>query len=119
MGLDMYAYVAPRENTNWDDSSRQELAYWRKHPHLHRWMERLAEQKGLEYDTFNGVELELTWADIEQLQQAVSQGQLPPAQGFFWGNDADDYYRDADLEFVQKARAELFMGLKVFYNSSW
>ena len=24
-----------------------------------------------------------------------------------------------DLEFIKNARTELFMGLKVFYNSSW
>ena len=59
MGLDMYAYVAAREGTEWNDSGRQDLAYWRKHPHLHRWMEQLAEQKCLDYDTFNVVELEM------------------------------------------------------------
>jgi hypothetical protein len=119
MGLDMYAYVAAREGTEWDDATRQDLAYWRKHPHLHRWMEQLAERKGLEYGSFNGVELELEWCDIEQLEEAVSQGQLPPAQGFFWGNDADEYYRDHDLEFIKQARAELFLKRRVFYNSSW
>jgi hypothetical protein len=39
--------------------------------------------------------------------------------GFFFGNPADDIYREADLEFVRNARAELFLGLRVFYNSSW
>jgi hypothetical protein len=115
----MYAYVAAREGTEWNDPSRQELAYWRKHPHLHRWMEHLANQKGLEYGFFNGVELELEWRDIEQLEEAVSQGRLPPAQGFFWGPNADDHYRKQDLEFVRQARAELFLKRRVFYNSSW
>jgi hypothetical protein len=39
--------------------------------------------------------------------------------GFFFGNASDDYYREQDLEFVRQARAELFLGLRVFYNSSW
>jgi hypothetical protein len=29
------------------------------------------------------------------------------------------YYHDKDLEFIKNARADLFLGLKVFYNSSW
>lgn len=116
MGLDMNAYVASKPDQ--EDSSR-ELAYWRKHPNLHGWMERLAESKNLEYGTFNGVELELTWADIDALEQAVTHGQLPPTGGFFFGNDADELYREKDLEFIKNARAELFLGLRVFYNSSW
>ena len=116
MGLDMYAYVADKAGREVDS---RELAYWRKHPNLHGWMERLAESKNLEYGTFNGVELELTWADIDALEQAVTHGQLPSTGGFFFGSDADELYREKDLEFIKNARAELFLGLRVFYNSSW
>jgi hypothetical protein len=28
-------------------------------------------------------------------------------------------YYEKDLEFIKAARAELFLGLRVFYNSSW
>ena len=52
MGLDMYAYVADKAGREVDS---RELAYWRKHPNLHGWMERLAESKNLEYGSFNGV----------------------------------------------------------------
>ena len=71
MGLDMYAYVANKPDAEAVDSNytTQELAYWRKHPNLHGWMERLAKSKGLDYDTFNGVELELTFDDIIQLEK--------------------------------------------------
>jgi hypothetical protein len=44
---------------------------------------------------------------------------LPHTRGFFFGDNSDDYYRDQDLEFIKNARAELFCGLRVFYNSSW
>ena len=135
----MYAYVAARagqqdeyneQEGDWDLETREwvtkglvpkprELAYWRKHPNLHGWMEQLAESKNLEYDSFNGVELELTWADIDALEQAVTHRQLPSTGGFFFGNNADDAYYESDLNFVKAARAELFLGLKVFYNSSW
>jgi len=121
MGLDMYAYTAAKEQadreTGW--TSQREIAYWRKHPNLHGWMEQLAKSKKVKYNTFNGVELEITWEDLDELERAVTHDQLPGTQGFFFGDGADDYYKPQDLEFIKKARAELFLGLKVFYNSSW
>jgi hypothetical protein len=137
MGLDMYAYVATRagqqeeyyEGAEFNETTREfenntvtkprEIAYWRKHPNLHGWMEKLAEQKNLEYDTFNGIELELTAEDLDQLEHTIKKRQLPSTAGFFFGNDSDQHYYDHDLEFIKNARAELFLGLKVFYNSSW
>ena len=119
MGLDMYAYIASKADTDYDDTSRQEIAYWRKHPNLHGWMEQLAERKNLEYSSFNGVELELTWEDIDELEQAIRHGQLPFTEGFFFGEPADNVYYEEDLKFCVDAKAELFLGFKVFYNSSW
>ena len=118
MGLDMYAYTASKDKAD-QTISQREIAYWRKHPNLHGWMERLAKEKGYSYKSFNGVELELTWEDLDTLERAVMHSQLPSTQGFFFGDGADDYYKEQDLEFIRKARAELFLGLKVFYNSSW
>jgi hypothetical protein len=97
----------------------REIAYWRKHPNLHGWMERLAEQKKLSYDSFNGIEMELTAEDLDELERAVTHRQLPTTSGFFFGNNSDQHYYDQDLAFIKAARTEMFMGLKVFYNSSW
>ena len=148
MGLDQYAYVATQagQKTEWWDGAEldpdtrdyrnskvdkpRELAYWRKHPNLQGWMEHLWHKKrnaegnpvvedADDMGTFNGVELELTWQDIDDLEKTVKKRKLPSTQGFFFGNDADQYYYDQDLEFIKNARAELFLGLKVFYNSSW
>lgn len=137
MGLDMYAYVAAKagqqgefyETAVFDKATGdytsptvnkpREIAYWRKHPNLHGWMEKLAERKNLNYGSFNGVELELTHEDLDELERAVTHGQLPGTRGFFFGENSDSHYREQDLEFVKNARAELFFGLKVFYNSSW
>ena len=143
MGLDMYAYVAARagqqnefyESAVMDQETKEyvsstvtkprELAYWRKHPNLHGWMEQLWIRKGGSNEgsswgtNFNGIELELTHADLDELERAITHGQLPATRGFFFGDGADEYYREQDLEFVKNARAELFFGLKVFYNSSW
>ena len=131
MGLDMYAYAAEKagkmdehyEHYDWESGSSpvskpREIAYWRKHPNLHGWMHRLWESKGNSGD-FNGDELELTWEDLEQLEQDVQNKNLPGTRGFFFGDEADDHYRENDLKFIREAKAELFCGLKVFYNSSW
>ena len=136
MGLDMYAYAAATEkqydefwaNGEYDPDTKdyvntavskpKELAYWRKHPNLHGWFHREWESQGNTGD-FNGDQLEIDWDMLERLESAVVNGELPATSGFFFGNGADDHYRKQDLEFVKNARAELFLGLRVFYNSSW
>jgi hypothetical protein len=121
MGLDMYAYTNSEVDETFAEGN--EIAYWRKHPNLHGWMEQLWRKKGNHFPSddpmFNGIELELTWADLDQLEQDIQAGQLPSTSGFFFGTPADDYYREQDLEFIRRARAEIFVGLRVFYNSSW
>lgn len=130
MGLDQYAYAAAKAG-NWDKS--KEIAYWRKHPNLQGWMERLwLSKSGIPLnesdqfiedcrpDTdFNGIELELTLEDLEALERDVRDGRLPVTQGFFFGNNSDDHYRQQDIDFIYQARADILCGLKVFYNSSW
>ena len=150
MGLDMYAYTAGRSGqySDWwadaelDEHKKQfvnpkitkpvEIAYWRKHPNLHGWMEQVwrdrqyqnqptdaTEAVDPESDTFNNVELELTREDIDRLEQCILENRLPVTRGFFFGDDSGVYYREQDLEFIKQARANLFLGLRVFYNSSW
>lgn len=132
----MYAYVGRPgqrdefyETADWDKQTNElvgpvsrprEIMYWRKHPSLHGWMFNLWQKKNPEsISTFNGIELELTWEDIDDLEQAVRHGQLPFTEGFFFGKPADNAYYEEDLKFCVDAKAELFLGLKVFYNSSW
>ena len=122
MGLDQYAYVAAKAEAWQDGSTPRELAYWRKHPNLHGWMENLWRSRNTDPmldPAFNGIEVELTWADIDQLEDDIKNKRLPATSGFFFGTDSDDHYQQDDLAFVRKARAELFIGLRVFYNSSW
>jgi hypothetical protein len=136
MGLDMYAYAAANEkqysefwaNGEYDPEIKdyvntavtkpKELAYWRKHPNLHGWFRREWESQGNTGD-FNGDQLEIDWAMLERLESAIVNRDFPRTSGFFFGDGADDYYRAQDLEFIRQARAELFLGLRVFYNSSW
>ena len=140
MGLDMYAYVAAKEgqqrefyeSAEFDNDAKdfvnktveqpREIAYWRKHPNLHGWMEQLWNSRNggnCDIANFNGIELEITWEDLEVLELDIMSGTLPNTTGFFFGNDADEHYKEQDLKFVRDAKAELFCGLKVFYNSSW
>ena len=145
MGLDMYAYVGRagqqnefyeqdikfnQETGDWDVpeggvQKPQEIAYWRKHPNLHGWMEQLWEKKGYpggnKDDNFNGIELELSWEDLDQLEKDIKGGTVKKlgTTGFFFGDPSDEYYKEHDLKFCIDAKAELFLGRQVFYNSSW
>lgn len=151
MGLDQYAYAALRADQRSDFNRTGEftdddfvnktvpkpinIAYWRKHPNLQGWMERLWWRKTgvpLSEDDqflqnkyppgdFNGIELELTWEDLDQLEQDILSNRVSKldTKGFFFGTPSDSYYRDQDLQFIKDAKAQLFLGLKVFYNSSW
>jgi hypothetical protein len=138
MGLDQYAYCAMKSGESdeyWGGaeldettgefihptvSKPREIAYWRKHPNLHGWMYRLWVEKG-NTGAFNGDELELTWEDLDRLKSDIENGTMAQLNttGFFFGNPSDSHYREQDLEFVYKAKAEIFCGFKVFYNSSW
>lgn len=141
MGLDQYAYKANRAgqraefyedgefvNGEWKNPSAEkpeDLAYWRKHPNLQGWMEQLWLRKGGSNSgsqwgsNFNGVELELTWEDLDELEQDVLNGDLPSTQGFFFGSNSDNEYKEDDLKFIGLARLALTEGYQVFYNSSW
>jgi hypothetical protein len=133
MGLDMYAYSRAKEK-----QEATELQYWRKHNALHGLMEELWRDKGAkvpqwlidEYPDeyiedsqidFNGVELQLTEADLDYIEARVTTNQLPETAGFFFGGDSrfDDDDKAADLEFIANAREALARGEEVFYNSSW
>jgi len=123
MGLDQYAYTIDK------DGEKRELAYWRKHPSLHGWMEDLWHSKGRPNETeetsgmglsnFNCVPVPLAAEDLDSLERAIKTDMLPETSGFFFGDDASDHYRAADLKFIQKARESLDAGLDVFYDSWW
>jgi hypothetical protein len=144
MGLDMYAYVGRKgqrdefyeQDLDFDSKTGEwivpeggvakpiQIAYWRKHPSLHGWMQQLWVQRGRpgqhpDYPEFNGVELELSWEDVDDLERAIRTGNLPFTEGFFFGKPSDQIYFEEDLRFCTEAKAEIFLGFKVFYNSSW
>ena len=123
MGLDQFALARNADN------EERELAVWRKHPNLQGYMEELWEQKGRPafdpnemggaFGDFNCVPLELDEEDIDNLERAIMEGGLPHTEGFFFGDDSDDYYTEQDLEFCANARKALADGETVVYNSWW
>ena len=134
MGLDQYAYARPPRKRNSDDDVQ--VAEWRKHNRLQGWMESLWQSKGCpnaneDYD-FNCVPLQLTSQDIDSLEEAILNFELPETDGFFFGSDSyfwtdendepfrdnDYWYKESDLTFVQEARKMLDKKWRVFY-SSW
>ena len=140
MGLDQYAYArrgtpeTERQEFEYLDdqgikqtqtevsviyTDQVELAYWRKHPNLQGWMEDLYRSKGGEDEQFNCVDVELTLEDLEQLEQDIKDEALPETQGFFFGSDSDNYYREGDLQFISDARRHIKQGYKIVYTSWW
>jgi hypothetical protein len=130
MGLDQYAGVRLDTKDEYGNWNTEELAYWRKHPNLQGFMEDLWETKGRPNankssdenpfgSEFNCVDLELTIEDIDALEISVKGEELPETGGFFFGDCADEHYKDEDLEFCANARKALADGQTVVYSSWW
>jgi hypothetical protein len=112
----------------WED--QYEITTWRKHPHLQGFMEQLWIDKGcpgldparagsMFGSDFNCVDLVLTLGDIDSLEEHVKGESLPETEGFFFGDDASEYYREDDLEFCNNARKAIADGYTVIYSSWW
>lgn len=155
MGLDMMAFAIPVKPSKEidifeyrdDDNNRyidgevhneelEELFYWRKHPNLHGWMERLYYKKGGTEDDglggFNsGQSVVLTSEDLDNLESDIKADNLPFTSGFFFGKsprpnsidlEEQEWYlkqQAEDLEFVEKARRAIEEGKTVYYTSWW
>jgi hypothetical protein len=97
----------------------EEIHYWRKHPNLQGWMEELYYEKGGESPEFNCVNVQLTWEDLEKLEQDIKEGSLPETCGFFFGNNSDEEYKEETLEFVENGLNSIKDGYDVYYSSWW
>lgn len=135
MGLDMYAMAVkfidgheePEVDANLNmegehvEDYDDEFCYWRKHPNLHDWMEKLYRDKGgtdFEFNCCSNVEL--TEADLHDLETAINEGGLPYTQGFFFGESTgDDDEKAFDLKFIADARKAREDGFRIYYTSWW
>jgi hypothetical protein len=121
MGLDMFAYTTTADipTVDFDEpGDAAELFYWRKHPNLHGWMEALYRSNGGTDEKFNLNSVRLEGSDLDALEAIVKANKLPMTTGFFFGESQAEHKQD-DLAFIQKARAALNNGLKLFYTSWW
>lgn len=121
MGLDMYGMTlnrTPESSVDFEAKDAVHIHYWRKHPNLHGWMERLYREKGGSDPQFNCVNLLLTREDIDRLEADIVAGNLPHTSGFFFG-ESDGSECEDDRQFVAKAREALAAGLAVVYSSWW
>ena len=140
MGLDQYAYSVSKGEDPKEDVGSTTLMDWRKHNRLQGYMEELALDKGVikESETFNCKPVQLTVEDIDDLEQAIIDKELPDTGGFFFGPDSYEtekgtyvgtkkkyiwtYDKDMmpnDLKFIEKAREALADGQDVYYDSWW
>ena len=125
MGLDMFAFAVSKRDAIGEfemakECEKEELHYWRKHHDLHGWMEKLYRDKGGDADSFNCIPVELTVDDLDNLQQALLDDNLPRTSGFFFGDNPPDLETMRnDLMFVQKCRIAIKEGKVVYYDSWW
>jgi len=68
---------------------------------------------------FNCQPIRLTVGDLDQLEMHVKNNTLPDTEGFFFGVDSDDHYREQDLKFIKTARQAIADGFDVYYQSWW
>lgn len=138
MGLDMYIYQVDKKNVKLDEdllikklsksSSLEEIAYWRKNPAIHDWMEKLYIERGGK-EIFNGVYLYLTENNLKQLKDDIKNFKLNyNASGFFFGKsnsplsqDFDEESHLYDIELVEKVIScfENNSNSIILYDSSW
>ena len=126
MGLDMYALATkakPKTEVDFETKNfepQDEVAYWRKHPNLHGWMQNLYDMKGGTSSDFNGDCVVLDSEDLDNLEADIREGNLPDTSGFFFGESANnDEENENDLLFVTKAREAIAEGKTVYYTSWW
>ena len=124
MGLDQYAKQVKRDynhETLTETTTKTEIAYWRKHNALEGLMAELYHQKTNDQGEFNLKNLTLDSDDLDNLEKVVKAGDLPKTVGFFFGNCTKDSeeYKEADLEFIEKARKSIDNGYEVEYTSWW
>ena len=120
--VDFTEKIYPKGEDGYPDYNKpvddvEEIAYWRKHPDLHGWMENLYREKGGREKSFNGDPVMLTLADLDRLEDDILGGNLPKTSGFFFGESGGISLQD--LEFVLEARKAIQEGDTVFYDSSW
>ena len=130
MGLDMYLGRRKKGGNNNDESS-QDVGYWRKENHIHKWFVDncqggIDKCQEVEVSKEKLEELLVTCLDIvnNKDNQTLVESQLPTQAGFFFGGtEYDEYYFEGiqdTIEILQNVLAETdFEESVITYQSSW
>lgn len=119
MGLDMSIEYIDQET-----GEAEELLYWRKQPALHSWFEKLAVSKGIEFESFNCIDVPLVEEDILKLKKDLKEHTLDmKASGFFWGSNDNMSAGELD-EWIKERLDECdamlsALELNIYYTSWW
>ena len=124
MGLDQYAKKVKRKynsETLTETIVKTEIAYWRKHNALEGYMSDLYRTKTGDEGVFNCKTLTLDSDDLDDLEKAVINNDLPETDGFFFGDCSkhNEECKQVDLEFIAEARKGLNEGYEIEYTSWW
>ena len=108
---------------------KEELLYWRKEPAIHDWFERLAVDKGIEFESFNCVPVRIKKKDIKQLIEDIKNDNLDYGRvGFFFGSNIMEpedlaewkHERISELsQLLQTMKDGKDYAYKYYYNSWW
>lgn len=121
MGLDMFAGTTRADIPAVDfdkPEDAEDIFYWRKHPDLHGWMEKLYKKKGGAEEEFNLVPVRIDNSDLDQLEKVVNADKLPHTIGFFFGVSGPED-KVPTLNFIRRAREALASGKRVYYYAWW
>lgn len=111
MGLDQYIYAINNNN-----GEKQEIYYWRKNYHLHKWIEDLYKSKhNRDIDIYDDIFLEEE--DIEKFKNDVNNNMSGDINNFF--GEYDQYDKNLDLEFIEIAYKYLNNNFQIYYSASW
>ena len=102
MGLDAYIYGHKLNS----DEEHEELAYWRKHPALNRFIIKEFGDLLLTYEDHNGKKIPLTLEKLEKILDHHERCDLLFADGFFHGSSSDYWLNDDDEGWGRKQYSE-------------
>ena len=108
---------------------KEELISWRKEPAIHDWFERLAVEKGIEFESFNCVPVRIKKKHIKQLIEDIINDSLDYGRvGFFFGSNIMEPDELAEWkqdritelsELLQTMKDGKDFAYKYYYNSWW
>lgn len=108
---------------------KEELISWRKEPAIHDWFERLAVEKGIEFESFNCVPVRIKKKHIKQLIEDIINDNLDYGRsGFFFGSsimepdELAEWKQDRITELselLQTMKDGKDFAYKYYYNSWW